>query len=170
MDATGPGSLLAELNALALRSDRDLYARLASLDRAALAGLMAHVPRDCTCRAVCPDHPDDPCDCVCPHVEAARRRTWPLCVEAVAYLLWISDPKRYADPRPPVGPSCNTNPETQVSVMAERHRRGEHLYHPGDWVRLGMDAIDARLGRGTRRLRNGADVAGDLMLEASHAD
>jgi hypothetical protein len=170
MDATGAGDLIDELNALALRSQRELYARLAALSRADLAGLMPHIPRDCTCRPVCPNHPDEPCDCVCPHLAAARHRTWPLCVEGVAYLLWISDPKRYADPRPPASPSCNTNPETQVSVMAERHRRRENLYHPGDWIRLGMEAIDARLGRGTRRLRNGADVAGDLILEAANVE
>jgi hypothetical protein len=51
--------------------------------------------------------------------------------------------------------------------MANRRQRQEALRHPLDWCRLNVQEIDERLTRKLGRLRNGADVAGPLMLEAT---
>lgn len=166
MDGDGPGGLISQLNALALRSPRELFAFMATLTREQLSLLTPYLPKDCTCGA-CPDHPGAMCLCPCPHVRAAAAEDWPLCVEAVAYLLWLRRPSAYPGPIAMGEPSHNTNPDMQVAVMAERFERGESLWHPLDWIRLGLDGVDRKLGRQAVRLRNGADAVGDLVLEGA---
>ncbi len=165
------GAALAAHLAALPRSE--MLPAVAELPLAAALSLTPFLPADCRCLvelAPCPRHPDQDCECPliaapCPHFEAALEREWPLPGEAVAILLWRLRPAEYQGPVKRGRPSRNTNPRAQVAIYAAREGLKLQLWHPRDWINLGLEALDQRITRPLRRLRNGADATGGLQLE-----
>ncbi len=173
--------------------ERDLLAALPELNRPQLLRLRdAFAPEDCDCPPVllpcgcpgCACEDGDPCNCddgclpdfaPCCHFKPYY---FPMPVLDLLYDL-LEYPaecpeceERFARPtgecdcgwrlRPIPDASGVLLPEAMAAVMARRAERGQELWNPQDAIRRGADD---RIRREVRRLRNGAAIAGRLVLD-----
>lgn len=72
--------------------------------------------------------------------------------EMIAALRRVLNPEDYADPPPPLPDSTHWSDDARVNLLAERARKGRHLYHPLDRYRRKQSQV----ARMAQRARNGS--------------